>query len=139
MRSYTASAPGHSWHRHDYRCLQRLGGQSAPDRAWSEWPGTRDRSRHRHGFSGFLTLPWAVVQALELDRLGEGEALVGDGTIQVFDLYEAILIWDDEPLTVDVATAETAPLMGMRLIYGHDLRIQAIEGGAVTIESLTCM
>ena len=53
-------------------------------------------------------------------------------------LYEAILLWDDEPLTVDVAIAETEPLMGMSLIYGHDLRIKAIEGGAVTIESLTC-
>ena len=28
------------------------------------------------------------------------------------------------------------PLIGMSLLYGYDLRIQAIEGGTVTIESL---
>lgn len=28
------------------------------------------------GFSGHLTLPFAVVEALGLDRLGQGEALV---------------------------------------------------------------
>ena len=91
------------------------------------------------GFSGYLTLPSAVVEALDLEQLGQGEALVGDGTIQVFDLYEAILIWDDDEVVVEVATAETEPLMGMSLIYGHDLRIEAIEGGAVTIEKLISM
>ncbi len=60
-------------------------------------------------------------------------------TIQVFDLYEAILIWDDERIVIDVAVAETEPLMGMSLIYGHDLRIQAIEDGRVTIEKLIYM
>jgi clan AA aspartic protease len=91
------------------------------------------------GFSGHLTLPLAVVEALGLIHLGQGKALIGDGTIQVFDLYEAILIWDDEPVVVDVATAETEPLLGMGLIYGHDLRIQAVEGGPVRIEKLIFM
>ncbi len=91
------------------------------------------------GFSGYLTLPAAVVEALDLDQLGQGEALVGDGTIQVFELYEAIIIWDDEAIVVEVATAETEPLVGMSLIYGHDLRIEAIEDGAVTIEKLVSM
>jgi predicted aspartyl protease len=35
------------------------------------------------GFSGYLTLPLEVVEALGLERLGEGEALIGDGTIQL--------------------------------------------------------
>lgn len=91
------------------------------------------------GFSGYLTLPFAVVDALGLELIGQGEALVGDGTIQVFDLYEATLTWDDERIVVDVASAETEPLMGMSLIYGHDLRIQAIENGKVSIERLIIM
>lgn len=91
------------------------------------------------GFSGHLTLPLAVVEALGLKRLGQGEALVGDGTMQVFDLYEASLTWDDQQVVIDVATAETEPLLGMGLIYGHELRIQAIEGGPVTIEGLVYM
>lgn len=91
------------------------------------------------GFSGYLTLPISVVDALGLELIGQGEALVGDGTIQVFDVYEATLIWDDEHLVIDVASAETEPLMGMSLVYGHDLRIQAIENGKVTIERLIYM
>ena len=35
-----------------------------------------------------------------------------------------------------LASSETKPLIGMGLLYGYDLRIQAIEGGTVTIESL---
>jgi hypothetical protein len=65
--------------------------------------------------------------------------LIGDGTHQVFDLYEAVLILEDESLSVEIAGTETEPLMGMSLIYGHDLRIKAIEGGTVTIEKLTVM
>lgn len=91
------------------------------------------------GFSGYLTLPISVVDALGLELIGQGEALVGDGTIQVFDVYEATLIWDDEHIVIDVASAETEPLMGMSLVYGHDLRIQAIENGKVTIERLIYM
>jgi clan AA aspartic protease len=91
------------------------------------------------GFSGYLTLPRSVVEALDLEWLGQGEALIGDGTHQVFDLYEAVLILEDESLSVEIAGTETEPLMGMSLIYGHDLRIKAIEGGTVTIEKLTVM
>nr|WP_310482444.1 hypothetical protein [Chamaesiphon sp. VAR_48_metabat_403] len=29
------------------------------------------------------------------------------------------------------------PLIGMQLLRGYDLRIQAIEGGSVTIEALS--
>jgi clan AA aspartic protease len=91
------------------------------------------------GFSGHLTLPLAIIEALGLDHLGQGRALVGDGSFQVFNVFEAVLIWDEEPLIVDVASAETEPLIGMSLVYGHDLRIQAIEGGKVTIEKLLRM
>ena len=91
------------------------------------------------GFSGHLTLPLAIIKALGLDHLGQGRALVGDGSIQVFDLYEAALIWDEESLIIDIARAETEPLLGISLVYGHDLRIQAIEGGKVTIEKLLRM
>ncbi len=58
---------------------------------------------------------------------------------QPFDLYEATIIWDDRPQVVEIDTAETDPLVGMSLIYGHDLRIQAIENGVVTIKALPPM
>ena len=39
-------------------------------------------------------------------------------------------------ITIDINESETVPLVGMRLLRGYDLRIQAIEAGAVTIEAL---
>ncbi len=91
------------------------------------------------GFSGFLTLPGSVIEALELPWLGRGRALVGDGSRQAFDLYAATIVWDDEPLPVQVASTETEPLLGISLIYGHELRIQVVEDGAVSIEALEYM
>ena len=38
--------------------------------------------------------------------------------------------------TIDINESETTPLIGMRLLRGYDLRIQAIEDGLVTIEAL---
>ncbi len=37
----------------------------------------------------------------------------------------------------DINESETMPLIGMQLLRGYDLRIQAIEGGSVTIEALS--
>ncbi len=91
------------------------------------------------GFSGFLTLPASVVEALELPWLGRGQALVGDGSHQAFDLYAASILWDDVPRAIQVASAETEPLRGIDMIYGHELRIQVVEDGAVAIEALDYM
>lgn len=88
------------------------------------------------GFSGFLTLPYSAIEELELGWLCRVEGLVGDGTHQVFDLYEGVVIWDDQPCEVEIAVSQTEPLLGMGLVYGHDLRIQAIEDGLVTIEAM---
>ena len=91
------------------------------------------------GFSGFLTLPASVIEALGLPWLGRGQALVGDGSHQAFDLYAATVLWDDSPRTVQVASTETEPLLGIDMIYGHEVRIQIVEDGAVAIEKLDYM
>jgi len=46
------------------------------------------------------------------------------------------VIWDGQIQVIDVAASEAEPLVGMSLLYGYKLQIQAIEGGIVTIESL---
>ena len=48
----------------------------------------------------------------------------------------ADVIWDGQYREVYINESETVPLIGMRLLRGYDLRIQAIEGGSVTIEAL---
>ena len=51
-------------------------------------------------------------------------------------MYAARIIWDGEYRDILVNEAQTDPLIGMSLLYGYDLRIQAVEGGSVTIEIL---
>lgn len=46
------------------------------------------------------------------------------------------LFWDGQERQVEVLAVEGPPLLGMTLIDGHDLRLQAVEGGLVTIERL---
>ncbi|MFM7220235.1 MAG: clan AA aspartic protease [Nodosilinea sp.] len=88
------------------------------------------------GFSGFLTLPLSTITALDLTWKGREVATLGDGTSCIFEVYIAVVIWDGQYHTIDINEAETIPLVGMRLLRGYNLHIQAIEGGSVTISAL---
>lgn len=88
------------------------------------------------GFDGALTLPPALISILGLVWRRRGRALLADGSESVFDIYEAIVVWDGEPRRIAVDAADTDPLVGMGLMYGYDLRIQVVDGGTVTIEAL---
>jgi clan AA aspartic protease len=88
------------------------------------------------GFTGFLTLPTALITALGLTWRGYASAVLGDGSLQQFDVYATTVIWDGQARVVEIDAAETDPLVGMGLLYGYEVRIQAIDGGTVTIEAL---
>ncbi|WP_219729904.1 hypothetical protein [Sodalinema gerasimenkoae] len=64
------------------------------------------------------------------------EKVSGDRLHTTFEVYTAKVIWDGEYRNIPVNEAETDPLIGMSLLYGYDLQIQAIDGGRVTIEAL---
>lgn len=85
------------------------------------------------GFSGFLTLPSATVAFLELTWRGREDALLGDGSIHPFDMYAAEVIWDGAPRVVEVNLTETVPLIGMAMLFGHELRMNVTHGGEVNI------
>ena len=89
------------------------------------------------GFNGFLTLPPTVLSALGCPQIGRGRAVMANGHSELFDVYEVTLIWDGQPRTVETDAADTDALIGMSLIYGYELRIQALDGGRVTLETLS--
>lgn len=89
------------------------------------------------GFSGLLTLPSSTITALDLTWKGRDVAMLGDGTSCIFEVYIAEVIWDGQYRMVDINESETVPLIGMRLLRGYDLYIQAIEGGSVRLEALS--
>ena len=88
------------------------------------------------GFDGWLTLPPDLVGRLGLARLGRERGILADGSVTFFHLHEATLIWDGSPRTIAVAVAVGAPLVGMGLLEGFELTIQAVHGGRVRIEAL---
>lgn len=88
------------------------------------------------GFTGFLSLPPSIIASLGLPWSFRDTGTLGDGSEVIFDMYTATVIWDGQTQVVDVALAEADPLVGMSLLYGFKVQIEAVEGGTVTIEAL---
>jgi clan AA aspartic protease len=88
------------------------------------------------GFSGFLSLPSAIIVTLDLPWSASDIATLGDGSETLFDLCTATVIWDGQYQEIYVAESETEPLLGMTLLYGYRLQVDTIEGGTVKIEAL---
>jgi clan AA aspartic protease len=86
--------------------------------------------------TGFLSLPREIIIALNLPWTGIDRGTLGDGSEITFEVYAATVIWDGEYRDIPINEAETDPLLGMNLLYGYDLQIQAVEGGRVTIKTL---
>ncbi len=88
------------------------------------------------GFTGFLSLPLSTIEVLGLPWIFRDIGTLGDGSEVIFEMYRANVIWDGQTQVVDVAASEADPLVGMSLLYGFKLQIEAIEGGLVTIEAM---
>lgn len=88
------------------------------------------------GYSGSITLPSDVIAALGLRFRSVDRALLADGTECLFDVYHGQVIWDRKVRRVLVDEAETEPLIGMRLLRGHELKMQIRARGKVTIKRL---
>ncbi len=88
------------------------------------------------GFTGFLTLPLSVISNLNLRLYRREAGTLGDGSICIFDVYRGLVIWDGELKEIDINASEAAPLVGMSLLYGYRIQLDAIENGQITIQSL---
>ncbi len=88
------------------------------------------------GFTGFLTLPAVLIAALGLPWLCRQPGILADGSVDVFDVYTATVLWDGQSRTVEVEAADAEPLVGMSLLDHYSLRIDVLAGGVVTITAL---
>jgi clan AA aspartic protease len=88
------------------------------------------------GFDGFLSLPLEMINRLGLPWTISHTATLGDGSETLFDFYTGTVIRDGQYRTIDIAEAETEPLLGMALLYGYRLQVDNVEGGIVKIEVL---
>lgn len=88
------------------------------------------------GYNGFLTLPPHLVEQMDLPFLRSSRAILGDGSIIDFDIHEATVVWNNRLRRIPVDAADVSPLLGMSLLYGHELNIEVIEDGHVLIRPL---
>lgn len=88
------------------------------------------------GFNSALTLPPSVIQALGLRWQSLDRCTLADGSECLFDVYEATIEWDGKPRQILVDEAECAPLIGMALLRGYELKMQVRPRGTVTIKRL---
>ncbi len=88
------------------------------------------------GYNGFLTLPRALVDELDLPSAGPARAALGDGNEVRMELFIAAVRWQEKSKDVLVLAAEGGVLLGMAMLLGCRLTLDVEADGMVSIESL---
>lgn len=88
------------------------------------------------GFDGGLTSPIELVARLDYPRVGTVEATLADGTSVETDFFAGRVSWHGASRAVAVLAAAGVPLVGMELLAGSRLTVDAVPGGAVCLEEL---
>jgi clan AA aspartic protease len=88
------------------------------------------------GYTGWLSLPPAVIAALNLSWQTVGRGLLADGSVSTFDVYQAKVLWDGRLRRVFVDEFDATPLVGMMLLRGYEYKMQVRARGRVTIKRL---
>ena len=89
------------------------------------------------GYTGWLTLPPAVIAALHLRWRSLGRGVLADGSVTTFDIYQAKIVWDGRLRSVFVNEFDATPLVGMSLLRGYEYKMQVRARGKVTIKRLS--
>ena len=87
------------------------------------------------GYSGFLTLPTALVTALGLPFAYIGRALLANDDEVTFDVHYVTVLWDGQPRHIRADATGSTPLVGMLLLDQHSLNIEVERGGRVVIDA----
>jgi clan AA aspartic protease len=88
------------------------------------------------GYTGWLTLPPTVIAELDLRWRTFGRGTLADGSVSLFDVYQAKVVWDQRVRSVFVDEFDATPLVGMALLRGFEFRMLVRARGKVTIKRL---
>lgn len=86
------------------------------------------------GFDGELTLPMALIQRLAYPFAGNSGGMLADGSEVQFDYHDGRVIWHGLHRAVVAIVAESQPLIGMALLRGSRLQVDAEPDGKVVVE-----
>ena len=88
------------------------------------------------GFTGYLTLPTGSIQQLGLRSVGQRSFELANGELFEFEAYLAAVSWHGRISDALVLKSDSAPLLGMTLLWGSRVTADALTDGEVTIEEL---
>jgi predicted aspartyl protease len=88
------------------------------------------------GFNDWLTLSPDQIAALELRLREEGRYTLADGSVTISRLFEGEVEWFGAWRRILVVELDGGPLLGMAMLSGCRLTLEAIENGRVEIRLL---
>lgn len=88
------------------------------------------------GVDGELALPSETIRRLGYPYAGSAGGTLADGREVQFDYHEGRVLWHGVVRPVAVIAAEGQPLVGMALLRGSRLFVEAEPGGEVVVTEL---
>ena len=88
------------------------------------------------GFTGYLTLPAEHIVGLGLPSVGQRTFELANGELFEFEAYLASVSWHGRRTDALTLKSDSAPLLGMTLLWGSRITVDALNGGEVAIEEL---
>ena len=82
-----------------------------------------------------LTLPPYHIRQLALPRQTDRRATLADGSAVYFPAYAGAILWDGQNRAIPILESDSEPLLGMAMLWGSRLVIDAWEDGDVAIEA----
>jgi clan AA aspartic protease len=89
------------------------------------------------GFTGYLTLPPESISQLGLPSVGQRTFELANGELFDFQVHLGSVSWHGRPSDVLVLQSDSDPLLGMALLWGSRVTMDALNDGEVGIEELS--
>lgn len=83
-----------------------------------------------------LTLQSDHIRQLALPLWTERRAALADGSVGRFPVYVGAILWDGQNRIIPIFESDSEPLLGMAMLWGSRLVIDAWEDGDVAIEAV---
>ena len=88
------------------------------------------------GFNGSLALPLDVIETLDLEQTGHEQYMTASGGIYLTGVYEAVVIFGEQRMTIDEIVEAAEPLIGVGLVWNRKVCLSYHSGGSVMLEEL---
>ena len=88
------------------------------------------------GFTGCLVLPEPVIQELGLVKRGTDDIVLADGNEYPVDYYTTRVLWRGQLRWIDIYQSKAQPLLGMELLEGGYITVDARDDGEVSVTFL---